>query len=160
MSVQKGKVTANSKWFGVALQALLVLACSNGVCPSANIAQKVQSQATMLRRIFSQLAGAGIVEAREGRDGGYRLKKTASAITLAEIYQALNITSPLTSGMMESVQAYAFLGLSVQEAFAEIAAKTEERMLDSLRQYTLADLMGMTTVSLEALGITLPEENE
>jgi Rrf2 family protein len=72
-------------WFAVAVRALVYLACAERLCPGATMAGAVNAHAAFLRRIMAQLARAGIVEAREGRDGGYRLALPPEQITLADV---------------------------------------------------------------------------
>jgi Rrf2 family transcriptional regulator, repressor of oqxAB len=76
--------------FGIAVHALIWLAQSGGALSSVVIAKKVNSHATFLRRVLIQLAQAGIVEAREGRDGGYSLLRDPNHITLADIFLAVD----------------------------------------------------------------------
>ncbi|MFM9278524.1 RrF2 family transcriptional regulator [Paenibacillus jiagnxiensis] len=76
--------------FGIAVHALICLAQSGKAMSSAAIAKKVNSHATFVRRVLIQLVQTGIVEAKEGRDGGYILQRDPDQITLADIFLALN----------------------------------------------------------------------
>src|SRR5579872_5031572 len=68
----------NPNWFGAATQAVVYLArAEDAVCPSGAIADHMRSHAVFLRRVIATLCRAGLVEAREGRDGGYRLARPA-----------------------------------------------------------------------------------
>src|SRR5258708_29315284 len=78
-------------WFPVAVQALVAIAGTEGHCSSAAMAQDLNAHAVFVRRVLAQLARANIVQAREGRDGGYRLARSADQITLAEVYQAVKV---------------------------------------------------------------------
>src|SRR5947209_19506566 len=81
-------------WFPVAVQALVVLAETDGSCSSSSMAQDLKAHAVYLRRVLAQLVRANLIQAREGRDGGYRLARSADDITLAEVYQAVNMVEP------------------------------------------------------------------
>jgi Rrf2 family transcriptional repressor of oqxAB len=84
MNPEKCVGSHHPKWFGLALQALVILSKDNvKTCPSAELAVYLQSEATLLRRILATLAKGGILETREGRDGGYRLRRDPQSITLA-----------------------------------------------------------------------------
>src|SRR5260221_4247629 len=76
-------------WFPVAVQALVVLAESDGLCSSSTMAQDLHAHAVFVRRVLTHLVRANLVQAREGRDGGYRLARSAEQMTLAEVYQAV-----------------------------------------------------------------------
>ncbi len=57
-------------WFSLAVQALLVLADHDGLCNSNKLAVKLDSESGFLRKILSNLVKAGLIQAKEGRDGG------------------------------------------------------------------------------------------
>ncbi|WP_223067292.1 Rrf2 family transcriptional regulator [Paenibacillus caui] len=130
----------NFKWFGLALQALVVLSkrCDDP-CPSHTIAEQIKSEPTLIRRILSQLACGGILETREGRIGGYRLKKAANEITLAEVYLALEAKEPCWSAMLEATGPHEF-GQEMQGSFKEIIGRVHTNILEVLKDYTIADL--------------------
>lgn len=126
-------------WFGFALQALVILSSSRTVCSSCMIAHKIKAGVSFMRRIMAPLVQARIVEAREGRDGGYLLAKPAGQITLAEVYSALKIVDPLSFGLLDSTPDNPH-GRSLQAAFQEITMKSEQSLLRVLGEYTVEDL--------------------
>ena len=130
-------------WFDVALQALALLAHSDHVCPSAEIAEHVHTHAVFLRRIFAQLVRARIVEAREGRDGGYRLSRPADQISLADVYRALKAEDP-TSIPLTAVEPDCFGTGSICIALDEIAEEVAEHIIEVLERHTLAALIART----------------
>lgn len=65
---------------------------------SAEIAQSQAIPQRFLEIILNQLKHAGIVSAKRGYTGGFRLKRSAREITVREIFQALDETcSPATA---------------------------------------------------------------
>ena len=67
-----------------ALRALLELAQDPGTWRSVNeIAAAQELPAPMLEQLLLQLRRAGLLEARRGRLGGYRLARPAAAIAVA-----------------------------------------------------------------------------
>ena len=82
-------------WFSVAVQALVVFAETDGPCSSSAMAQDLKAHAVYLRRVLSQLVRANLIQAREGRDGGYRLARSPEQISLAEVYQAVKAVDPM-----------------------------------------------------------------
>lgn len=139
MKAEKSTGTFNHRMFGLSLQALIVLSKNAAICPSCEIAQHLQSEATQLRRILAKLVRENILETREGRDGGYRLKKPAETITLAEVYAALQVGEPLCGGIMDTIGDHP-LGLRMNAVFAELKAEIDQSVLEVLKQYTIADL--------------------
>jgi len=119
--------------FGIAVHALILLAKCEGTLSSAAIACDVQSHATFLRRVLAQLTHTGIVEAREGRNGGYCLKRRPDQITLAEIFSAVK-----SDCCEQEVKAECAPGQQKLEAIME---EVQEKAVELLKQHTLADLM-------------------
>ena len=133
--------TPKFKWFGLALQALVVLSQQNNEpCPSHSIALAVQSEPTLIRRILSQLAAADLIETREGRVGGYKLKKAPECITLAEVYLALEATELFWGGMIETLGSDERVE-KMKGPFGEIINRISSSMLSIFEQYTIADLI-------------------
>ncbi|MDQ8733054.1 Rrf2 family transcriptional regulator [Paenibacillus sp. LHD-38] len=143
MKANKISGTAHPKWFGLALQALVILSRKSDTYPSAAIADCLKSEATQLRRVMAKLSGGQIIETREGRDGGYRLKRPPETITLAEVYIALKVGEPLCSGMLETIGIHDS-GLSMKSAFMDIANEIEQNTIETLKQYTIAQLAERT----------------
>lgn len=73
-----------------AIRAVLALARSSGedVVPARRIAKEMDIPARFLPQVLGDLNRAGIVEARLGRAGGYRLSRPAADISLLDIIQA------------------------------------------------------------------------
>ncbi len=135
-------ILRNPGWFPVAVQALVVLAETDGACSSSAMAQDLKAHAVFLRRVLARLVRANLVRAREGRDGGYRLARPADHITLAEIYQAVTVTDP-----SEDTQNFSGVNAQVQTVLDEIGAEAEQRLLQVLGQYTLASVLERIAIS-------------
>lgn len=123
-------------WFPVAVQALVVIAGTEGMCSSSAMAQDLKAHAVFVRRVLAQLVRAEIVQVREGRDGGYRLARSADDITLAEVYQAVKI--PDTS---EGTVCSDTVNTRVQNVLDEIGVEAELRLLEVLGHHTLASVL-------------------
>lgn len=129
-------VSYGPNWFPVAVQALVILAGSDLPCSSNTMAQNLQAHAVFLRRVLIQLVRANLIQAREGRDGGYRLARSAEQITLAEVYQAVKVRdSTCQSADADGVDA------RVTTLLEEIGAEAERHLLAILGQVTLASVL-------------------
>lgn len=140
MTTDKLTGAPNFKWFGLAIQSLVVLSKQSDCCPSGEIACQLQSEATLLRRVLSKLACHGILETREGRVGGYRLKRAPEEITLKEVYLALEEKGPYCSGMLETTGDHAF-GREMHDSFSVIVQEINEGVLQVLEKHTVADFL-------------------
>lgn len=122
--------------FSIAVQALVVMAGADGTCSSMTIASGVEAHAAYLRRVLAQLVHAGIVEAYEGRTGGYRLARPARRITLADVFRAVKLAGPA-----DECSAYIGVPQRVQAALDDIGAEAEQRVLSVLQAHTLASVI-------------------
>lgn len=129
----------SSARFAMAVHALAVLAQSEEGYPSGYIASSVNTHAVFLRRILRDLVSAGLVEAREGRAGGYRLARPASRISLAEVYRAVEPEGPLAASPAEP-NAKCPVGAGMRAAFSETAGAAQRGILTALAGKTVAEL--------------------
>ncbi len=125
--------------FAMAAHSLALLARSEEGHPSALLASSVNTHAVFLRRILRDLVSAGLVEAREGRSGGYRLTRPAERITLAEVYRAVEPDGPLAPSPSEP-NCRCPVGAGMRAAFADAARAAERGLLAALADRTIADL--------------------
>jgi Rrf2 family protein len=72
------------------LRALLVLAASDEPMTSRALAQDQDLPAGFLSAILNDLRRAGLVSNQRGQDGGYRLARSADAITVADVMRVLD----------------------------------------------------------------------
>lgn len=79
-----------SRAAAIALRALVELAREPALTLSvAELARRQQLPQPMLEQILLRLRRAGLVEARRGRQGGYRLAVQAETLPLARVLQAV-----------------------------------------------------------------------
>jgi Rrf2 family protein len=130
----------------MAVHALVLLARPPGSATSAYLAGSVNAHATCLRRVLATLARAGLVEAQEGRDGGYRLARPASDISLADVYEAV-AREPLLRPNPAAANPRCPISVAMGPAFAEIAADAEARFQEALSRRSLADLANQIDVA-------------
>lgn len=72
-----------------------------GAVPLSAIAERQHLSIAYLEQIFLRLRRAGLVESARGRTGGYRLGRSASDITVAEIMTAVEEETRMTRCMGE-----------------------------------------------------------
>ncbi|MGZ9584035.1 RrF2 family transcriptional regulator [Paenibacillus marinisediminis] len=124
--------------FAIAVHALVWLTQSECKCSSAAIAEQVKSHAAFLRRVLAQLANAGIVDAKEGRDGGYTLKIAPDQIKLADVYLAMKNDCAESAVEVDCGEA----GKQLDLVLDKIMLEAERQTIEYLRQFSIADLMG------------------
>lgn len=80
-----------------AVEALLHLATENGrqCCTVGDLARLVGRSTSYMEHLMSDLRKAGLVRAKRGPGGGYRLAKEIEHVTVAEVFRVLD-TAPAT----------------------------------------------------------------
>lgn len=137
MSTANRGINIGPPRFKIAVHAVFWLAKSNGMLSSAMIASQVDSHATFMRRVMQSLAAEGIVESKGGREGGYTLRRAADKITLGDIYSAVNAGAEETGFDVDCGEAGEQLDIELEKILYE----AEQRTIEHLRQYTIADMM-------------------
>ena len=126
-------------WFAMAAHVLALLARSPDGYPSAHLASSVNTHAVFLRKVVARLVRTGLVDAKEGRDGGYRLARPADRITLADVYRVMRADGPLPLSPAEPNPSCA-VGSGMRAALTEVASRAEDQLLRELERHTIADL--------------------
>ncbi|MGQ4512059.1 Rrf2 family transcriptional regulator [Streptomyces sp. DW26H14] len=126
--------------FYSALKVLLLLAAEGGssVLSSAQLAESLDANPSLVRKTLVPLVREGLVESVKGRGGGTRLARPAEGITLAEVYRCAVGDKPLWACRTES--AHACLVTTYTSAyFSRLTEQAEQAALGSLGDQTLAD---------------------
>ncbi|QDY82698.1 Rrf2 family transcriptional regulator [Paenibacillus polymyxa] len=133
--------TQHPKWFGLAIQALVILSQEDKsiACPSIELAKYLQSEPSLLRRILSVLAKEGFIGTREGRDGGYHLRKSAESIRLVDVYDVFRSGSRFSFGIIETAGTHP-LGKCMKSTLEDITQEMDDSIRGVLSKYTIADL--------------------
>ena len=76
--------------FNLAVHALVCLSHSGRSLSSEALAENICTNPTRVRRVLTGLKKAGMVEIREGLDGGYRLTADPSTLSLRQVAEAVN----------------------------------------------------------------------
>ncbi|WP_165056563.1 MULTISPECIES: Rrf2 family transcriptional regulator [unclassified Adlercreutzia] len=109
------------------LRAVLYLAAQGGTCSSRDIAQGMSIPRDYLIQLAQLLRNAGIIEARPGKNGGYRLAKDPSEITLLQVIEALDEDAKDSTRERRDQRAHAAIAPDVRRAY--------ERVLESYVAY-------------------------
>jgi Rrf2 family protein len=134
--------------FAVAVHIMLLLACRRRATPATSqlIAQSVNTNPVVVRRITGQLARAGLVHVRRG-PGGAELTRSPEHITLADVWLATNTGRAATVLPVHAdPNLDCPIGREVHAVLGRAFDRVEQAMLDALRGTTLASL----TTSLPA----------
>ena len=127
-----------------ALRALLELAAAPpGSVKGERLAKAQDIPPKFLENILTELRHAEIVASQRGVDGGYRLAKPASEISVADVVRALEGPIASVRGVRPEEVSYAGPARSLQPLWIELRAS----MREVLEGTTLADLVARSASS-------------
>lgn len=121
------------------LHALLHLAEMDGPATSTQLAQMLQTNSAVVRRMMSGLREAEIVTSVKGHGGGWSLEKPLTQITLLEIYQALGTPHLFAIGNDEEEPA-CLLAKASNHATQQALLAAQVEFEKSLSARTVAEL--------------------
>ncbi len=126
-----------------ALKALLQLAGEPLRWQSTHeLASEQQLPEPMLEQLLLRLRRAGLLEARRGRLGGYRLLQPAQQIAVAAVLAALGEAQPSNSSSASaSASATTIEATAADRVTAALAERLERARRRALEELTLEDLL-------------------
>jgi Rrf2 family protein len=110
---------------------------------SERIAASVNTNPVVIRRLLGLLKGADLVESERGVSAGWRLAKRPEAITLRDIYHAVE-NAPLFGLHAVPPNRNCPIGRGVQPALKKIYGALEEQLRGRLSKITLAQVFADT----------------
>jgi len=122
--------------YGLLALGYLAAEAPSGVASARAIAERYDIPVELLAKVLQHLARRGFIAAQKGAYGGYHLTRPASAISLAEIVQAIDGPLAITACGREDEQCDQFGRCTVRDPLARV----KERILSVLRDVTLAEM--------------------
>lgn len=123
-----------------ALQALLELAQEPNRWRSVNdIASSQELPAPMLEQLLLLLRRSGLLEARRGRQGGYRLARPAAQIPVAQVLTAVGADLQLLD--QDALAAPNPLHSAEARVLISMSDRLQRAMERELQQFTLEELL-------------------
>lgn len=131
---------ANSR-FTVAAHMLTLLAQNpDEPVTSEHIAASVNTNPVVIRRILGTLRSARLVMSQGGNGGGWRLVSAPAAITLRDVYQAVE-DKPLFPPHHQSPNQDCPVGRHIQQALKGAFASATQALENELARTSVADLL-------------------
>lgn len=131
-------MTHDTRLSGV-LHVLLHMAEHQGPVTSETLARAMSTNPVVIRRIMAGLKARGYVRSEKGHGGGWTLAGELSAITLKDIYVALD-APPLLAIGNRSENPACLVEQAVNAALGRTFAEAEALIVERLGEVTLAQL--------------------
>lgn len=130
--------------FTVAVHVLTLLASrSDERLTSGLVAQSVNTNPVVVRRLLSELKAAGWVETRAGGGGGCRLACAPELICLSDVYAVVE-PGALFGARAAAPDSACPVGSIICGALAQVFADAERGLREALSAYTVADILAQT----------------
>lgn len=125
----------------MAVHVLTVLAYKEGDrITSSYLADSVNTNPVIIRRLLSTLQKAKLVDTRKGAGSGSRLERSPSRITLSEVYKAVEEEDPFTLPRQKPNE-HCPVGQCIQEELERVFVSAERAMTEQLGRTTIADVI-------------------
>jgi Rrf2 family protein len=125
--------------FAISIHALTLLATSDDPLTSEMIASSVDTNPVVIRRTMAGLREYGLVDSKSGVNGGWRLLRAPETIQLCDVYRGLGEEDVL--GVHEHPNKHCPIGKNIRGPLLDIFASAQGTMVDSLSQFTIADVL-------------------
>jgi Rrf2 family protein len=143
-----------SSRFSVALHVLAHLADEPEPQTSEHLAACVGTNPVVVRRTLAGLREAGLVASARGTGGGWILTRTASAITLADVYDALGERLLLAIDVAGPAprDSECAIRQAVSTTLDEFLDDADALLAARLKRITLASLASLASLAARARG--------
>ena len=131
---------ARNTSFAVALHALSVLAFRGELTKSDFVAQSVNTNAVVVRRIMSKLVQAGLVRSVAGKNGGFELARDAAEISIDEVFEAVGEQHCFAIHENTENPACA-VSCGIKDALGDVLERVDAAVARELGKTTLADVV-------------------
>ena len=126
--------------FSVSIHVLTLLAAMPGqLLTSEQIAESVNTNPVVIRRVMGHLRQHRLVESRPGANGGWKLARAPEQIHLCSVYDAFHRDEIL--GMHQHPNQDCPIGAKITPALEKVFGQAEKAMHDSLSGFTVKDVL-------------------
>jgi len=131
------KMTAASEYSCLAL--LSIAECASEWCKRQEIAERFEIPTPFLEQILHKLVAARLIVSRRGADGGFKLARTASEITIAEVVRAVDGALAPVRSVSENF--YQPSPVEASPGFHTLFRRVRDAVADILENTTLEDVV-------------------
>ncbi|WP_426247198.1 Rrf2 family transcriptional regulator [Nocardioides sp. LHG3406-4] len=110
------------------------------VATSEQIAGSANTNPVVIRRLLGELRRAGLVDSRRGLGAGWSLRRDLEAVTLLEVYEAID-PGPLFAMHRAQPDQGCIVGHAIQPVMERVYGRLEETLRRELAQVSLEDLL-------------------
>lgn len=109
------------------------------VTTSRKIAESVNTNPVVIRRLLGQLRKAGLVESHAGAQGGFSLARPAAKITLCDVYHAVE-EGPIFHMHYAEPNEMCRIGCCIPDSLESVLTQATDALDDVLSKRTISSL--------------------
>ena len=129
--------------FAVSCHILAVLAAfPHDLVTSEVIAESVDTNPVVIRRVLALLRARGLVDSRSGANGGWRLAYEAEKLSLRDVYHAVSHEALLATHQHPNSNCP--IGSNILSTLDEVFDNAEQALELALQKFTVADVLHTT----------------
>jgi Rrf2 family protein len=103
---------------------------------STDLAEKLDTNPVVVRRVLASLQQAKLIESQKGPTGGSRLLRSPKAISLAEVYQAVE-----TGSLFHTPHVRASVPVRVNGALEKVFSSAMGALMGDFEKMTLSQIL-------------------
>lgn len=126
--------------FAVAVHGLVYLDLKKNTIPSEELASNVCTNSARVRKVMAKLKKAGIIETKEGLEGGYHFVHDPSNINLKQICDALEVTFVSSAWKSGNENMPCMVASGMAGVMDEIYEELNELCRKRMEQMTIKDI--------------------
>jgi len=126
--------------FAIAVHALVFLNHKGTTLSSDELAQNICTNPARIRKIMAKLKKAGLVQTKEGVEGGYAFIKKAETVTLEDVSNALDISFVKAGWKSGSTDMDCMIASGMAGIMDDIYAGLDRLCKQHLKTKTLKDI--------------------
>ncbi|WP_299223639.1 Rrf2 family transcriptional regulator [uncultured Aquimarina sp.] len=124
--------------FSISLHIMTLLAYYPGEWhSSAKIAESLKINPVLVRKELIALKSSGLVDSKEGKNGGVKLGKSAKNISLADIFEAVKGSSHVLNLSSNIPDVSCKIGGQINEKLLSMFGEIDNAIIDILEPQTL-----------------------
>lgn len=124
--------------FAVAVHVLTLLGgAPDEVLSSELLAGSVGANPAHVRRVLGALRRVGLVASRPGAHGGWQLGRSAEALTLGDVWRAVQGDDPLLG--LHGAAPACVVGQRIQRALSDVERRAAQAVEEELTRTTISD---------------------
>lgn len=126
--------------FAVAVHGLVYLDIKKNTIPSEELASNVCTNSARVRKVMAKLKKAGIIETKEGLEGGYHFIHDSSKINLKQICDALEVTFVSSSWKSGNENMPCMVASGMAGVMDEIYEDLNQLCRNRMKEITIRDI--------------------